>query len=78
LVVFRGIVTGKQLVQKSLNDLVAESIAVAVAGGIVLVLASLGVLGVIAFMVATRTREIAVRMACTVERREANRIRASS
>jgi predicted permease len=65
---FYGVVSGTQLVRKSLEDLVAESIGVAIAGGIVLVLASLGVLGVIAFMVATRTREIAVRMALGASR----------
>jgi ABC-type antimicrobial peptide transport system permease subunit len=61
--VFPKIVTGTQLVDKSLHDIVWESMAVGVAGVIVLGLACLGVFGVIAFMVATRTREFAVRMA---------------
>jgi putative ABC transport system permease protein len=62
-VAFPGIVTGQDLVDKSMEDLIVESTAVGFAGGVVLVLAALGIVGVVGFMVATRTRELAVRMA---------------
>jgi putative ABC transport system permease protein len=68
-VAFPGIVTGPELDEKSKGDLVAEGTAVGVAGGLVLVLAALGILGVVGFMVATRTREFAVRMALGSSRR---------
>ena len=68
-VAFPGIVTGQDLDEKSKSDLIAEGTAVGVAGGLVLVLAALGILGVVGFMVATRTREFAVRMALGSTRR---------
>ena len=67
-VAFPGIVTGQDLVDKSFGDLVSEGTAVGVAGGLVLVLAALGIVGVVGFMVATRTRELAVRMALGASR----------
>ena len=55
---FPGIVTGQDLVEKSLADLISESTAVAIVGGLVLILAALGIVAVVGFMVATRTREL--------------------
>ncbi len=61
--VFPGVVLGQDLLEKSLGDLVSEGTAVGLVGGLVLILAALGIIGVVGFMVATRTKEIAVRMA---------------
>jgi predicted permease len=62
-VAFPGIVTGHEMDEKSIGDLISESVAVGIVGGLVLVLAALGIVGVVGFMVATRTKEIAIRMA---------------
>ena len=66
---FPKVVTGVWLRKRSMNDFLTASAVAGGAGSVILTLSALGIYGVVGLMVATRTRELAVRVALGASRR---------
>jgi predicted permease len=63
-----NVLTGDQIRQNSMRAFLIESALTSTPGGIVLLLGALGIYGVVGLMIATRTREMAVRVALGASR----------
>jgi ABC-type antimicrobial peptide transport system permease subunit len=63
------VVTGVWLRKRSVDDFLTQSAVAGIAGSVILTLSALGIYGVVGLMVATRTRELAVRVALGASRR---------
>jgi hypothetical protein len=62
------VVTGVWLRKRSMDDFLTQSAVAGGAGSVILTLSALGIYGVVGLMVATRTREVAVRIALGASR----------
>jgi hypothetical protein len=69
-----SIVTGAWLRENSVRDFLNQSAVAGIVGGVLLLLAALGIYGVVGLMVATRIREIAVRVALGASQRQVVRM----
>ncbi len=68
-VTYPSVVTGAWLRRNSMNDFLTQSAVAGMAGSIILTLSALGIYGVVGLMVATRRKELAVRIALGAARR---------
>jgi predicted permease len=66
---YPNVVTGVWLRKHSVDDFLTQSAVAGIAGSVILTLSALGIYGVVGLMVATRTRELAVRVALGASRR---------
>jgi predicted permease len=68
-VAYSPVISGVWLRQNSVRDFLVQSAVAGGSGSVILMLAALGIYGVVGLMVATRSREIAVRVALGASRR---------